>query len=338
VLQQQRLLRKTRQQPDRGQNAGTTRSHERERGMRKSTGTAKTLKQSRARQAGRPIKVKINRKSEQPSVGSVKYDEGKILTQNRDYLSVIISVHNEQGTIGPLLSSIKCLQPKEIIVIENGSTDRTLDICLEHNVTCFSYPFRIGHDVGRAIGAREATGEILLFLDGDIIFQPGDLLPFVAACYQDTDIALNDVNPFYTKASMIDAVSLAKRFLNRILLLTSLKYSSLTAIPHAMTKRAAEMIGYANLAVPPKAQAIAALSGLTIKQVHPVNVFTTNKIRNSNSSSNNAVEQMILGDHIEAIQWVQEARGKRVYFEDMIRQRNMIDEAMSARIHAGNDS
>nr|WP_241254588.1 glycosyltransferase family 2 protein [Brevibacillus sp. SYP-B805] len=287
------------------------------------------MKQSRVRREVGQIRERHDTGIELVKTSSFICDEDKVLAQNPYNLSVIISVSNEEGTIGELLASVKSLQPKEVIVVENGSTDKTLEICLQHEVTCFSYPYRLGHDVGRAIGAREATGEVFLFLDGDIVFQPQDLLPFVAACYQQVDIALNDVNPFYTKASMIDAVSLAKRFLNRVLRHGSLKYASLTAIPHAMKRRAAEIIGYANLAIPPKAQAMAALAGLTIENVHAVNVFSTNKIRSYNSSNTNVVEDMILGDHVEALQWVQATMGNRCFFADMIRQREMIDHAIS---------
>ncbi len=34
-------------------------------------------------------------------------------------------------------------------------------------VTIIEYNERLGHNVGRAIGALEATGDILLFIDGD---------------------------------------------------------------------------------------------------------------------------------------------------------------------------
>lgn len=238
---------------------------------------------------------------------------------------MIISVSNEEATIGALLSNVQKLYPKETIVIENGSTDKTVDICLKKGARCFSYPQPIGHDVGRAVGAKKATGDILLFLDGDIVFSPQELLPFIEACYGDVDIALNNINPFYTHSSMIDAVSMAKAFLNRLLLLSRLRYSSLTAIPHAMKRTAAEIIGFSNLAVPPKAQAIAALKGLAIEHVKGVDVFTRNKSHKYNSKSTNYVEEMILGDHLEAIEYVQSVVGQRAYFHDTIRVRKTIE-------------
>jgi hypothetical protein len=81
-----------------------------------------------------------------------------------------------------------------------------------------------------------------------------------------------------------------------------LGFSSLTAIPHAMTKRAAQAIGFENLAVPPKAHAIALHLNMRMENAACVNVFRPNKFR----PYHNDIGEMILGDHIEAIHWLQE--------------------------------
>lgn len=243
-----------------------------------------------------------------------------LLNQNK--LSVIIVAHNEQHTIAQVIQSVKLLKPKEIIVVENGSSDYTLDICLYHGAKCFSFPDRLGHDIGRAIGAREASGEVLLFLDGDIQFVADDLLPYIKACYGTADIALNDVNKFYRHTSQIDNVSMAKHFLNKILAVSHLGYSSLTAVPHAMKSSAIRTIDYQNLAIPPKAQAIAILRGLNIQQVKGVNVFQHNRRNLYNSNPANHVERMILGDHVEALQWVQSEVGERGLCRDLFRRRD----------------
>ncbi|WP_274363643.1 glycosyltransferase [Paenibacillus thermotolerans] len=237
-------------------------------------------------------------------------------TWKRKTLSVIISASNEEDTIQDVIKNVKELMPKEIIVVENGSKDRTKEICLSLGVKCISYENSIGHDIGRAIGAMESTGDILLFLDGDIVFSPEQLIPFIKSCCENVDIALNNVNPFYLHKSMIDAVSLAKSFLNRLLSFPQLGYSSLTAIPHAMKRDAAEFIGFENLAVPPKAHAIALLFGLQVDQVQGINVLISNKIRPVHLTESNKVEQMILGDHIEAIHWVQSLIGRRVFYQE----------------------
>lgn len=248
----------------------------------------------------------------------------QLLSQNQQSLSVIISVHNEESTIRQMLEQTMQLRPKEIIVVENGSTDRSLEICREYPVRCVSYPSRLGHDVGRAIGAREATGDVLLFLDGDLLLEASLLLPFVKSCYDGADVALNDLNPFYENVTVIDYVSMSKYYLNCLESRPDLGFCSLTAIPNAMTKHAALAIGIENLAVPPKAQAIAMHLGLRVERSATVDVLFTNKLR----SYHNEIGEMILGDHAEAIQWLQEHTSARIKFPDTSRTRSYSDMTM----------
>lgn len=239
-------------------------------------------------------------------------------------LGVVISARNEEAMIREVIWSARQLAPEEIIVVVNGSTDQTAEIVREEGARLVEFPEPLGHDVGRAIGALQARSEVLLFLDGDIVFEPEELWPFVAACRTGAHAALNDVNAFYHHVRMIDGVSMAKQYLNRMLCVPHLGFASLTAVPHAMTREAIERIGHAHLAVPPKAQAIAAVNGLTLSLVPGVDVFRTNRKRRVNSGgSSNFVEQLILGDHVEALQWLQAHFGPRIFFPDLMRRRDL---------------
>lgn len=238
-------------------------------------------------------------------------------------VSFIISAHNEAETIWQLLSEIKKLNPFEIIVVENGSTDGTLELCKKQEVTLITFPTFIGHDVGRAIGAREAKGDILVFLDADIVFTKEQVQPFIDACSGKIDIVLNNINPYLRSSKMIDYVSMAKYFLNRMLGLSFLRYSSLTTVPHAIKKSVLEHIEYEQLAVPPKAQALAALKGLRIDHVQGVNVIRSNKKRKYNVKTLNVVQEMIVGDHLEAIHVVQQEIGLRGFLYDTVRKREV---------------
>lgn len=293
--------------------------------VKRTKASTKRTKWSQRSKVSRRISRKHVKRTEKKRQPILTQDEWERLIElNQTMLSVIITASNEAETIGALLTNIKELQPKEMIVVENGSTDQTGDICLQHGIKLISYPYRLGHDVGRAVGAKQATGEILLFLDGDMVLTPAELWPFLHACYNGADIALNNLNRFYVDTSMVDAVSMAKAFLNQLLLKPQLRYSSLTAIPHAMRRKAAEMIGFEHLLCPPKAQAIAILKGLDVQQVDGPNVIRKNKIRPYNAKENNQVEELILGDHIEAIQLVQKWTKERVFFPDTIRLRELL--------------
>jgi len=240
-------------------------------------------------------------------------------------LSVVIVARNEEETIRSVIQRAKRLYPEEIVAVVNGSTDRTAEIAKSLGARVIEYAEPLGHDVGRAIGAKRARGEVLLFLDGDIAVDPDALWPYVAACRLGADIALNDLNPFYVSARMIDSVSMAKRFLNRMAGVPGLGFASLTAVPHAMTRAAAERIGFRHLAVPPLAQAIAVANGLTVKLAPGVDVFGTNRKRETNTDAygENVVEQLILGDHAEAIRWLQTRFGARIRFPDVVRKREL---------------
>ena len=93
-------------------------------------------------------------------------------------LSVIIPVYNEAKHIGNCLSSLQgqTLKPKEIIVIDDSSTDDTKDVILNLkpqtlNLKVFQQK-HLGAGSARNLGAQKATGEILVFIDADMEFDP----------------------------------------------------------------------------------------------------------------------------------------------------------------------
>ncbi len=90
---------------------------------------------------------------------------------NRQEISFIIPALNEEAHIGGVLDSIrKNVQGHlnyEVLVVDNGSRDRTVDIALEKGATCLHAP---GCTISflRNLGASEARYEILVFLDADV--------------------------------------------------------------------------------------------------------------------------------------------------------------------------
>lgn len=89
---------------------------------------------------------------------------GRYLIQNRK-ISIVVPLYNEEKTVEVLQEQLKKLKDRcEILFVDGGSTDRTLDLIRPE--------FKVIHTVkGRAkqmnIGARESTGEILFFLHCD---------------------------------------------------------------------------------------------------------------------------------------------------------------------------
>lgn len=87
-------------------------------------------------------------------------------------LSVIIPTLNEEATIGGLLRRLSSTTGVyEILVADGGSTDATPDLVLP---PARLVPCEPGRGMQLRAGAREATGDVLLFLHADVV-PPRDL-------------------------------------------------------------------------------------------------------------------------------------------------------------------
>ena len=97
-------------------------------------------------------------------------------------VSVIIPALNEEKSISATIESIMPLGPHEIIVVDGGSTDRTIALCRELGIDVL-FSSR-GRATQMNLGARQATGEALLFVHADT------QLP--SSALDDIDLALAD--------------------------------------------------------------------------------------------------------------------------------------------------
>ncbi|WP_084146543.1 glycosyltransferase family 2 protein [Paenibacillus wynnii] len=220
----------------------------------------------------------------------------------RSSLSVIISARDEEETLFQVLKQVMRLRPVEIIVVLNGCKDRSFQrarLCKQAVVV--HCPESAGHDVGRAIGAKLSRGDILLFLDGDMVIPAPQLISFPAAIDRGGDVALNDIDPLLPNFAHWDEVTRCKLFLNSVLGRTDLGTSSITAVPHALSRRAVETIGCQYLMVPPKAHAVAIMEKLKVEKAGTVNVINQNRQRKANTGEGNAMARLISGDHAEAL-------------------------------------
>ena len=91
-------------------------------------------------------------------------------------VSAIIPVYNEQKDISDCLDSLEkqTYKPIEVIVVDDGSTDKTLDILSSFRPTSFKLivlkQHHAGPGVARNYGAEKSSGEILIFIDADMTF------------------------------------------------------------------------------------------------------------------------------------------------------------------------
>jgi glycosyltransferase involved in cell wall biosynthesis len=95
---------------------------------------------------------------------------------NRTEVSVIIPAYNESQAIGDLVTRIKALHPDfEVVVVNDGSTDDTAAIARAAGAIVYSHPYNIGNGAAIKSGIRLATGEVLVFVDGDGQHDPSDV-------------------------------------------------------------------------------------------------------------------------------------------------------------------
>jgi len=95
---------------------------------------------------------------------------------NGQKVSVIIPAFNEQKTIGEVVNQIRGYLPEaEIIVINDGSEDDTANVAQKSGAIVFSHPYNIGNGAAIKSGIRTATGEVLVFMDGDGQHDPADI-------------------------------------------------------------------------------------------------------------------------------------------------------------------
>lgn len=94
-------------------------------------------------------------------------------------VSIIVPCYNAEGTITPTINSIKAQIYKdfEVIFIDDGSTDNTLDL-IQHCISGSDIKYRIiaqqnsGVSIARNTGIEASDGDYLLFLDADDIYHP----------------------------------------------------------------------------------------------------------------------------------------------------------------------
>jgi len=91
-------------------------------------------------------------------------------------VTVIIPTYNEAESIGHVISRIRGLYPDfEIIVVNDGSTDETGRVAKDAGALVYSHPHNIGNGAAVKSGIRIASGDILVFMDGDGQHDPEEI-------------------------------------------------------------------------------------------------------------------------------------------------------------------
>src|SRR5258708_3847862 len=95
------------------------------------------------------------------------------MTRNAPSTSIIVVTFNGRDLIGPCLDSIlaQTWPPTEIIVVDNGSSDETVGYLRREypSVRIVELPSNRGFAGGANAGIREASGDLIAFLNSDAL-------------------------------------------------------------------------------------------------------------------------------------------------------------------------
>lgn len=103
------------------------------------------------------------------------------MNETSPYLSIVVPLYNEEGNVADLYRKIyeavqKIGRPFEIIFVDDGSKDRTLEVAKKLSpLKLIAFRKNFGQTAAFDAGFKEAKGEIIITLDGDLQNDPADI-------------------------------------------------------------------------------------------------------------------------------------------------------------------
>ncbi|MGA2515110.1 MAG: glycosyltransferase family 2 protein [Thermodesulfobacteriota bacterium] len=113
-------------------------------------------------------------------------------------LSILIPIYNEEGNLSMLYEKLmtalkKAGKPYEVIFVDDGSSDGTLEILLDlreknPNVKIVSFSRNFGQTAALSAGIDFSKGDIIIPMDGDLQTDPEDILPLLEKIGEGFDV------------------------------------------------------------------------------------------------------------------------------------------------------
>ncbi|WP_205623671.1 glycosyltransferase family 2 protein [Desulfogranum japonicum] len=129
--------------------------------------------------------------------------------QNSISVTVLLPAFNEELSIGNTIRKIKELYPDfEVLVIDDGSTDQTMNVAMEAGADVCPHPYNIGNGAAIKTGIRCANGEWIIMMDADGQHDPDDIARLLE--YKDTHDMIVGARNSEGQASML------RNFANKI--------------------------------------------------------------------------------------------------------------------------
>ncbi len=105
--------------------------------------------------------------------------------------SVVLPAKNEASSLRDLLPKLVAQVGSErIIVVDDGSTDDTRDVCQANGVRVISHPYSKGNGASVKTGVRACHTEFVVLMDGDGQHDPDDIPRLLACVSGSADMAV----------------------------------------------------------------------------------------------------------------------------------------------------
>src|SRR5437660_2091289 len=144
-------------------------------------------------------------------------------------VSVIIPTYNSAAMVTAAVESAlaQTLPPLQVIVVDDGSTDDTRQQLSTYRVRYLHQPNQ-GVAAARNLALRQATGDLIAFLDADDIWHPSKLELQIAAIEANPDLVLLGTSVFDWPAEQPTSV-------NRAGVIKSMPWRKLAVKNHLVT-------------------------------------------------------------------------------------------------------
>lgn len=117
--------------------------------------------------------------------------------------SIVIPAKNEAEGLAGFLPSLRRLYPEtEVLVVDDGSTDTTVQVCRSAGVKVISHPYSKGNGAAIKTGARAAKGEFIVFMDGDGQHDPADIERLLYRMEEGYDLVVGSRSGLSSQASI----------------------------------------------------------------------------------------------------------------------------------------